>query len=441
MPIPTISQYAESVCNPQGRFRTLGEPVCEHNAYGEPRLAAGGHAAVFRIMLGGRPHALKCYIRPGKRNDALYDHLATHRFPLLYETRYLPRELYVYGMDGSGDWYDVLLTPWAEGVSLGRAVRKALHEGNGQRLAELSRNFDAMAARLLAMPWAHGDLKPENLVVEPSGSLRLLDYDAMFIPGVPLPKHPETGTPQFNHPARDASFVCKAVDDYPIALLSATLHTLAADPALAHGTDLSDRPLFDPAALFAHRSATYTEALTAAAKRGDAITYRLLSLLLSPVPELQELGGIIRHAAGDGRKAAARTAPEPFVRGGVWGYESEGTEVIPPLFDSALRFTEDIAIVELGGFRHFIDPTGRTVINGSRYDHLKPFRNGAAAVRCGTRWSHIDRSGSPVEPPATSAPQPSLRRERQDEPRRRPSTSGETKQATTKKPIRCTTRK
>ena len=86
MPIPTISQYAESVCNPQGRFRTLGEPVCEHNAYGEPRLAAGGHAAVFRIMLGGRPHALKCYIRPGKRNDALYDHLATHRFPLLYET-------------------------------------------------------------------------------------------------------------------------------------------------------------------------------------------------------------------------------------------------------------------------------------------------------------------------------------------------------------------
>ena len=36
MNTPTISQYAESVCHPYGRFRTLGEPAVERDAYGEP---------------------------------------------------------------------------------------------------------------------------------------------------------------------------------------------------------------------------------------------------------------------------------------------------------------------------------------------------------------------------------------------------------------------
>ena len=159
--------------------------------------------------------------------------------------------------------------------------------------------------------------------------------------------------------------------------------------------------LFTPPELFARRSERYAKALTEAARRGDAVTYRLLALLLSPTPALPSLGGIIRFAT-DGNDAlpAGNTAPEPFLRNGAWGYETAGHETVPPLFDTALRFTEGLAVVETGGFRHFIDPTGHTAIVGSGYDHLKPFRSGVAAVRRAGRWSCIDRRGNPVESPS-----------------------------------------
>lgn len=382
MNTPTISQYAESVCHPYGRFRTLGEPAVERDAYGEPLLYAGGNAAVFKVWLAGRPYALKCYTRPGKRNGMLYAYLAARRTPLLCEVRYLPEELYIYGPDGEGAWYDTVLTEWADGDSLGYAVRRALHHRDTERMAALSRGFDAMVAALLSMPWAHGDLKPGNITVGTDGTMRLLDYDAMYIPGIDAPGAPETGTPQFNHPSRNASFFSKSIDDYPAALISAALRTLAADLSFADGADLTDSLLFTPPELFARRSERYAKALTEAARRGDAVTYRLLALLLSPTPALPSLGGIIRFAT-DGNDAlpAGNTAPEPFLRNGAWGYETAGHETVPPLFDTALRFTEGLAVVETGGFRHFIDPTGHTAIVGSGYDHLKPFRSGVAAVR------------------------------------------------------------
>lgn len=235
MNTPTISQYAESVCHPYGRFRTLGEPAVERDAYGEPLLYAGGNAAVFKVWLAGRPYALKCYTRPGKRNGMLYAYLAARRTPLLCEVRYLPEELYIYGPDGEGAWYDTVLTEWADGDSLGYAVRRALHHRDTERMAALSRGFDAMVAALLSMPWAHGDLKPGNITVGTDGTMRLLDYDAMYIPGIDAPGAPETGTPQFNHPSRNASFFSKSIDDYPAALISAALRTLAADLSFADG--------------------------------------------------------------------------------------------------------------------------------------------------------------------------------------------------------------
>lgn len=356
---------------------------------------------MFKVWLAGRPYALKCYTRPGKRNGMLYAYLAARRTPLLCEVRYLPEELYIYGPDGEGAWYDTVLTEWADGDSLGYAVRRALHHRDTERMAALSRGFDAMVAALLSMPWAHGDLKPGNITVGTDGTMRLLDYDAMYIPGIDAPGAPETGTPQFNHPSRNASFFSKSIDDYPAALISAALRTLAADLSFADGADLTDSLLFTPPELFARRSERYAKALTEAARRGDAVTYRLLALLLSPTPALPSLGGIIRFAT-DGNDAlpAGNTAPEPFLRNGAWGYETAGHETVPPLFDTALRFTEGLAVVETGGFRHFIDPTGHTAIVGSGYDHLKPFRSGVAAVRRAGRWSCIDRRGNPVESPS-----------------------------------------
>ena len=59
-----------------------------------------------------------------------------------------------------------------------------------------------MAAALTADDWAHGDLKPENIVADNRGRLHLIDFDAMFLPAFAGRHSPELGTAAFQHPAR-----------------------------------------------------------------------------------------------------------------------------------------------------------------------------------------------------------------------------------------------
>ena len=54
--------------------------------------------------------------------------------------------------------------------------------GDREALSLLAGRFDRMALWLLQQPYAHGDIKPDNILVEPSGELRLIDLDGMFLP-------------------------------------------------------------------------------------------------------------------------------------------------------------------------------------------------------------------------------------------------------------------
>ena len=44
--------------------------------------------------------------------------------------------------------------------------------------------FCKMAAWLRSQLFAHGDIKPDNIIVRPDGSLSLVDYDGMFVPSM-----------------------------------------------------------------------------------------------------------------------------------------------------------------------------------------------------------------------------------------------------------------
>ena len=48
-------------------------------------------------------------------------------------------------------------------------------------MAMLCYRFSKMAAWLRSQPFAHGDIKPDNIMVRPDGSLTLIDYDGMFV--------------------------------------------------------------------------------------------------------------------------------------------------------------------------------------------------------------------------------------------------------------------
>lgn len=399
MTIPTISQYIESVSHPFGLFSTLNNLTCERDVYGDPILFSGGNSVVFKILSAGKQYALKCYtkIKPDVRTT--YRHLSKIESTLLLKTKYLSGEIYVFGMDGKGEWYDVVMTEWAEGMTLEYELLKAIHYNNSDMFAALARNFDTLTLELLAQPWAHGDIKPANISVDNKGNMKLLDYDAMFFAEIKYETAGETGTPQYQHPLRDSQCIGKYIDDYPIALISATLHSLAALPDATSLYGSKDVFLFHPSEISAGKSAGHKAMKLYAAQRGDARLYRLLSMLESPTPTIKGLGELIAFGHENPDHTEKIETLEPFCTDSVWGYAASGVSIIPPMYDNALSFCEGLAIVELGGYRHFIDTSGRTVINCSGYEQIKPFSCGVAAVKREGLWGYIAPNGQIITKP------------------------------------------
>lgn len=192
----TLRQYLTTLEEPSGLCRTLEPFELCRDQQGRPLYAVGNSAAVFRIRREGRLQALRCYMRPA-------EHLAE-----IYGSRLLTRELFLYTSPDEGVWCDVVVDDWVEGRTLREEIDLALQAADRERLGALANRFDRLAARLVADDWAHGDLKPENIVVRPSGELQLIDFDAMFLPPLPGGGAPSWAPrPTSTRPARPATWM------------------------------------------------------------------------------------------------------------------------------------------------------------------------------------------------------------------------------------------
>ncbi|MBN2711024.1 MAG: WG repeat-containing protein [Planctomycetes bacterium] len=78
---------------------------------------------------------------------------------------------------------------------------------------------------------------------------------------------------------------------------------------------------------------------------------------------------------------------------GKWGYiDLDGNIVIPPQYDMAMDFFEDLTAVKVGKKWGYIDTKGKMVIS-PRYDEASPFLLGVAHVRKGEKWMIINNDG------------------------------------------------
>lgn len=282
-----------------------------------------------------------------------------------------------------------MLDEWTPGPTLARCIERAAQAEDRSELRRLADAFDRLAADLLAASWAHGDLKPENIVRTPDGTLRPIDFDAMFLPELAGQPASELGTAAYQHPARTTADFDRHLDDFPAALIATALHALALDPTMWRRYGDRDGLLFDPVRLVRGDDPSCAEALARFAREGDAAAYRIARLLHSPFLRLPELGRLL-----DWRLQCAdteRDAPDPAdltldVEAGRWGFRLGERWAILPLYDSGFDFSEGLAAVRLGGAWHFIDPAGRVRINCAGWSAVRPFRRGRATlVRAGER--------------------------------------------------------
>ncbi len=399
MGYPSISQYIESVSNAFGLFRTLGEIDADRDLYGQVRFTTGSNAVIVRFRQEGSAFLLKCPLKHHPHRRRIYDYITEHPDSLLSEARLLPEEIYVYDPLDNGAYYDVVVARWVEGCTLEAELRRAVRQNDRAGLATLAQQFDRLATALLRREWAHGDLKPDNIIVTPDGSLRLIDYDAMFIPNLAGERTCELGTPPFQHPLRDEYFYDKHLDDYSIALLSTSLHALALEPSLYGKYHRADNLLLFPEEILSDRSPAYEEILHLFLHHGAHASYRMSQLLRSPMPQIDTLPALLERMTSPAHSSAT-PALHLFEENGRLGYRSSSGEiVIEAIYDDASEFREGMAVVRCGSHYQVIDSGGHVVLNGTEYEIIKPFHEGLAAVCKKGRWGYIDSKGNMIIEP------------------------------------------
>ena len=336
-------------------------PLCDE--VGVPKCRVGNSVIVFEVMHNGVHSALRVYMRPH------------HNLRALYGENYYPKELLVNATDSVSGLVDVVLCEWYEGETLRSKIENGCQ--TPAKMSALLHLFESFAVSLLNEPWAHGDLKPENIILGRDG-MHLIDFDAMYRPGFSPNDCVEIGTRQYQHPQRSSATFDKSIDDYPIALIVTALAALLHDKSVGKSLLDSDHLLITPHLAVKGEDEMLDRIEKLFAEVGDVRHYRIAKLLRSSHLALPQLKSLLEMKA-----AAAVESDELSVEycNGLWGYVARGEFVIPPYYDIAFDFSEGLGLVRIADVWHFIDRSGAVVITCGRGSGIKPFRNGVTRMK------------------------------------------------------------
>ena len=248
MTYPLISEYVEAVRNAEDNFDKLRNlrPVTDDN--GNPVMTSGNFAVVFKMRdeKNDKLYAVKCFLKDQPNRAENYRMIAEElefvSSSFLTKFQYLDNELFVDAANADGEEFPVLLMDWVEGTNLDQYIRQHLHDS--YQLHLLAYQFSRLAMWLMPQPFAHGDLKPDNIMVREDGTLVLIDYDGMFVPAMKGQKAREMGSPDFRHPARTEETFNEHIDDFSLASILISLRVIAEEPALLEKYGAADRFLF-----------------------------------------------------------------------------------------------------------------------------------------------------------------------------------------------------
>ena len=247
MQYPLISDYVAAIRGAKENLDELAylEPVLDN--HGEPCRCNGDFAVVFKMKdpKTGRNYALKCFTEEQEGRGEAYrqiaEELASVDSTYITAVKYLEQELSV-DSSCNDEMFPVLLMDWVDGETMETYV--ADHYADCHAMAMLCYRFCKMAGWLRSQSFAHGDIKPDNIMVRPDGALTLVDYDGMYVAAMKGRKSPTIGTKDFAHPLRTVDDFDETIDDFALAVIALSLKAISLDPSLYTTYGASDRLLF-----------------------------------------------------------------------------------------------------------------------------------------------------------------------------------------------------
>ncbi len=248
MNYPLISEYIEAIQSAEDNFEELSylRPVLSDD--GLPVMTSGNFAVVFKMKdkRDGKLYAVKCFTKEQKGRAEAYrqitEELKDVDSPYLVSVRYLDKELFVDTEQTRETEFPVLQMDWVEGKTLDKYLRENLDDKYA--LEMLAYRFCQLAQWLMPQPFAHGDLKPDNILVLEDGTLVLVDYDGMYVPAMKGQKARELGSPDFRHPQRTENDFDENIDSFSIVSILLSLKIISFLPAFLETYGAKDRLLF-----------------------------------------------------------------------------------------------------------------------------------------------------------------------------------------------------
>jgi formylglycine-generating enzyme required for sulfatase activity len=231
MPWPSPAAYHEAVQNPQTCFfdpdLKAGTITTDH--LGLPIVRSGNFASVYEIRNGAQRWGVRCFLRQVSDQQQRYISVSQHLdgvlLPCLIAFKYQEQ-----GIRTQGQTYPIVKMDWVEGKLLTAFIDDQIK--NPQTLLQLAARWRGIVNSLHGNRLAHGDLQHGNILVTAQGEIKLVDYDAMFVPALRGKPSPELGHRNYQHPQRTADDFDNRLDNFAAIVIYLSLRALAADGSL-----------------------------------------------------------------------------------------------------------------------------------------------------------------------------------------------------------------
>jgi hypothetical protein len=235
---PSGAAYAEALQHTQLCFQhpELRGARPELTKLGLPRAISGAFASVFSLTsaTSGQRYAVKCFTRyvpdQERRYQAISARLARLDRAELSQPWNLGFEYLPDAISVGQERYPVLKMEWTEAVTLS----SWLDANHADRFAvdRLADRFAALTSDLSRHEIAHGDLQHGNLLVASDDTLRLVDYDGMYVPALSGLGGTERGHRNYQSPLRGNDDFGVTLDRFSAWVIFMSLKAIATDPTL-----------------------------------------------------------------------------------------------------------------------------------------------------------------------------------------------------------------
>jgi len=230
MPYPQSTEYQEALQHPRTAFfdAELKNSKVEETPLGLPLALSGGFALTYPMTTPVRKVAVRCFHRQipsaEQRYAAIARKLRELNSPYFVKFDYQQR-----GINVRGNPFPIVRMDWVNGQTLNLFLDK--WSKNASVMENLRASFRTLASFLQHAGIAHGDIQNLNILVV-GNDLRLIDYDGMYVPPLPIGNGTEVGHKHFQHPERTLKDFGPNMDRFSFIAVDLSLRALAADPTL-----------------------------------------------------------------------------------------------------------------------------------------------------------------------------------------------------------------